>query len=100
MNLTREHFDGAGYLDAMDEVAMLLFVTQELRKMSVSFTKSQEIDKRRDADASASVVLRTIGAVANGLMAPLFEKSAKRESMLLEARKRGLKKLVAAIERA
>ncbi len=99
MNLTREQFDSPGYLAAMDEVATLLFASQELRKMSVTFKNSTEIDKR-DADGPATVTLKAIGAVAQSLMAPLFVKSLKREPMLRAARKKGLKKLTVAIKNA
>lgn len=97
MTLTRDQFDSPGFFPAMDEVAVLLFVTQELRKMALTFTNSPEIDKR-DADAPATVALKAISAVAQSLMAPLFQKAATREAMLLAARKKGVKKLEVAIK--
>jgi hypothetical protein len=99
MNLTRDKFDGPGYLPAMDEVAILLFASQELRKMSETFENSPEIDKRH-ADGPATAALKAIGSVAQSLMAPLFVKSSKREPMLLAARKDGLEKLAIAIRNA
>ncbi|MGK5049824.1 hypothetical protein ACQ4WP_28650 [Janthinobacterium sp. GB4P2] len=99
MTLTRDQFDSPGYLPAMDEIAMLLFITQELRKMSVTFANSPEIEKR-DADAPASVALKAIGSVAQSLVVPLFLKSSKREPMLAAARKEGVKKLDIAVKNA
>lgn len=99
MTITRDQFDSPGFFPAMDEVATLLLVTQELRKMALTFAKSPELDKR-DADAPASAALRAISSVAQSLMAPLFQKNSKRESMLIAARKKGIKRLEIAITNA
>lgn len=98
MNFTQDHFDNNTFR-ALEEIKMLTFISQELRKMAPTFENSLEIDKNH-ANAPAIVVLKSIEDIANSLQRAILKKFERREKQLSVARKKGADKLSIAIEQA
>lgn len=100
MKITREQFESQEVLTAMDEIALLLYVSQSLRRMAPTFQSSAYVDKETEADQPARVVLRAVRKVASSLMEPLFFANVKRDESLAAARSEGLETLRKAFKSA
>lgn len=98
MELTRDHFE-PDMLAVLDQVAMLIFINKELRRMGATFENSPSLDKEL-AEPDATYILKFTRETSMALMGALCWKKAKKMNLLAIAYKNAIIGVDKSIENA
>lgn len=98
MNLIRGDFE-PDTLAVLDQIALLLYITEQLRKTAATFDASPELD-RGHAQKDARFILKFTWAISKGLMSALYLNATNRDGRLADTYKEAAEGLEEAIRRA